>query len=153
MTKKAFVFITIGACILIGSRLDSFAATIPAGTTLVVRTLETISGRAEVGRKFNAELAQDVVVNNSVVLRAGTKVIGKVDASRAMEMTSRPLTLNLATISSNGHEVPVVTVQGFQAENTMRNSPKARRVVVTGNEFVFPMGAQMQFRLAKPVNL
>ena len=59
------------------------AATIPAGTTLVVETLDTISSQDRVGKKFAAQLDRDVVVNGTVLLRAGTKVVGKVETSRA----------------------------------------------------------------------
>jgi hypothetical protein len=51
----------------------SFAATIPAGTTLLVRTNQTISSNDPVGKTFSAQLANDVVVAGKVVLRAGTK--------------------------------------------------------------------------------
>src|SRR5205814_260066 len=49
------------------------AATIPAGTTLVVETLDTISSQDRVGKKFAAQLDRDVMVNGTVLLRARTE--------------------------------------------------------------------------------
>jgi hypothetical protein len=126
------------------------AATIPAGTTLMVKTLDTISAQDRVGKKFNAQLDQDVVVNGTALLRTGTKVFGKVESSRAL--SGRPLTLNLTGISSNGREIPIATTQAFAAESTARKGPR-NRVAITGSNFVFPHGSKMQFNLAKPVNL
>src|SRR5262245_17410405 len=68
MTKKTFILIVIGSCAWIAT---SFAATVPAGTTVVVRTLNTIQSTDRVGRTFTAQLDQDVAVNGKVVLRAG----------------------------------------------------------------------------------
>ena len=125
------------------------AVTIPAGSTLIVRTLNTISSQDRVGTKFTAQLDQDVVVNGTALLRTGTKVFGKVESSRAL--SGRPLTLNLTGISSNGREIPIATTQAFAAESTARKGPR-NRVAITGSNFVFPHGSRMQFRLAKPLN-
>jgi hypothetical protein len=128
------------------------AATIPAGTTLIVRTQNSISSQDRVGTKFTAQLDQDIAINGTVLLRAGTKVFGRVESSRAGSGTqSRPLTLNLTAISSHGHEVPVVTAQAFDPESSVRKN--RRGVAISTSRFVFPHGSRMQFRLAKPLNL
>jgi hypothetical protein len=114
MTKKIFVLTAIASCVWIAS---SFAATIPAGTTVVVRTLNTIHSTDRVGRTFTAQLDQDVALNGKVVLRAGTKFHGKIEASQANPRNSQPLTLNLTDVSVNGRTIPVKTVSGFQLEN------------------------------------
>jgi len=96
MTNKLFLLIAI----VIGhSAANSFAATIPAGTTLVVQTLNTIHSNDRVGRTFTAQLNQDVVVNGKVVLQAGTKFHGKIEASQANPRNSQPLTLNVTDVS------------------------------------------------------
>ena len=152
MTTRTLILIAMTGCILIGSRFSSSAATIPAGTLLVVQTVDTVSSQDRVGKKFAAQLDRDVVVNGTVLLRAGTKVFGKVESSRALSgPQSRPLTLNLTAISSNGREVPIVTMQAFQAEST-RKGPRGR-VTITSSRFVFPHGSKMQFHLAQPVSL
>jgi hypothetical protein len=113
--------------------------------------LNTISSQDQVGKKFTAELDQDVIVKGAVLLRAGTKVFGKVESSRALSSAQRPLTLNLTAISSHGRELPVETAQAFQAENT---AWKGRRGVgVSRGAFVLPHGTKMQFRLAHAINL
>jgi hypothetical protein len=83
MTKKTFILIAMASCAWIAA---SLAATIPAGTKLVVQTIDAISSRAVVGRTFTARLDQDIAVNGKVVLRAGTKVLGKIEASRAARL-------------------------------------------------------------------
>ncbi len=146
----------LGALAILAFALSApqlLAVTIPAGTTLSVRTLDTISSQDRVGKRFTAQLDQDVVVNATVLLHAGTKVFGKVESSRALSgPQSRPLTLNLTAISSHGREVPVVTAQAFPAESTAPKGPRGR-VAISGSKFVFPHGSKMQFRLAQPLNL
>jgi hypothetical protein len=149
MTRKTFVLIAIASCVSIAS---SFAATIPAGTTLVVRTLNVIHSNDRVGRTFTARLDQGVVVNGKVVLQAGTKFHGKIEASQANPRNSQPLTLNLTDVSVNGRTLPIKTVSGFRLENIAKvGRAKARGISV--GPFVAPQGTQMQFRLAQPLNV
>jgi len=154
MTRKTFILIAITGCVSIAAQFSASAVTVPAGTNLTVRTVVTISSQDRVGKKFTAQLDRDVAVNGTVLLRAGTKVYGKVESSRALAgRQSRPLTLNLTAISSHGREVPVVTVQAFRAESTAPTGPGGRVTIVAGSKFVFPHGSKMQFRLAQPLNL
>ena len=149
MTKKTFVLIAIASCVWIAT---SFAATIPAGTTLVVQTLNTIHSNDRVGRTFTAQLDQDVVVNGKVVLRAGTKFHGKIEASQANPRNSQPLTLNLTDVSVNGRTIPIKKVSGFKLENMAKfGRAKARGISV--GPFVAPHGTKMEFRLAQPLNV
>ena len=149
MTKKTFVLIAIASCVWIAT---SFAATIPAGTTLVVRTLNTIHSNDRVGRTFTAQLDQGVVANGKVVLQAGTKFHGKIEASQANPRNSQPLTLNLIDVSVNGRTIPIKTVSGFQVENiAKRGAARARGISVW--PFVAPHGTKMEFRLAQPLNV
>src|SRR5438552_11492461 len=106
MTKKAFIVTAIASCVWIAA---SFAATVPAGTTLVVRTLNTIQSTDRVGRTFTAQLDQDVAVNGKLVLRAGTKFDGKIESSKANSFRSGPLVLNLTDVFVNGRTVPIIT--------------------------------------------
>ena len=147
MTKKTFVLIAIASCAWIAT---SFAATIPAGTTLVVRTLNTIHSNDRVGRTFTAQLDQGVVVNGKVVLQAGTKFHGKIEASQANPRNSQPLTLNLTDVSVNGRTIPIKTVSGFKLENIAKvGRAKARGISV--GPFLAPHGTKMEFRLAQPI--
>jgi hypothetical protein len=149
MTRKTFVLIAIASCVWIAT---SFAATIPAGTTLAVRTLNTIHSNDRVGRTFTAQLDQGVVVNGKVVLQAGTKFHGKIEASQANPRNSQPLTLNLTDVSVNGRTIPIRTVSGFQLENIAKVGRAKARGISVGS-FVAPHGTQMQFRLAQPLNV
>jgi hypothetical protein len=149
MTTKTFVLIAIASCVWIAT---SFAATIPTGTTLVVRTLNTIHSNDRVGRTFTAQLDQGVVVNGKVALQAGTKFHGKIEASQANPRNSQPLTLNLTDVSVNGRTIPIRTVSGFQLENIAKVGRAKARGISVGS-FVAPHGTQMQFRLAQPLNV
>jgi hypothetical protein len=149
MTKKTLILIAITSCAWIAS---SFAATIPAGATLVVRTIDTISSHEKVGRTFNAQLDQNVVVKNNVVLKAGTKVLGKIEASRGSARKSNPLTLNLTGFVIYGRTVPIKTVSGFQPEPKSVTARQAASGISVGS-FVVPPGTKMEFRLAQPVTL
>jgi hypothetical protein len=149
MTKKTFIVTAIASCAWVAS---SFAATIPAGTTLVVRTLNTIQSTDRVGRTFTAQLDQDVAVNGRVVLRAGTRFNGRIDSSQANPFRSGPLVLNLTGVSVNGRTIPIKTVSGFQVQNLAMHGAARSRGITVG-PFVAPHGLRMQFQLAQPVKL
>ena len=150
MTRKTFIVTAIASCAWIAT---SFAATIPAGTTLVVQTLNTIHSNDRVGRTFTARLDQDVVVNGKAVLRAGTKFDGKIESSQAIpRQSTAPLVLNLTDVVANGRAIPIKTVSGFQVQHvSMHGGARARGITV--GPFVTPRGLRMQFRLAQPVKL
>jgi hypothetical protein len=128
----------------------SFAAMIPAGTTLLVRTNQTVSSNDPVGKTFAAQVANDVVVAGKVVLRAGTKAVGRVDSSR--QFAFMPLILNVTQIAGKKGLVPIKTVNGFQTDGSFF---KTRRGISVGRGgyFQIPSGTLMQFRLAQSVNL
>jgi len=151
-TKKTFILIAIASCAWIAAAQSSFSATIPAGTTLIVRTLNTIHSNDRVGRTFTAQLDQNVVVNGKVVLQAGTKFHGKIEASQANPRNSQPLTLNLIDVSVNGRTIPIKTVNGFQLENKAKVGRAKARGISVGS-FVAPHGTKMEFRIAQPVTL
>jgi hypothetical protein len=139
----------LAACSLIAFQLSS-AATIPAGTTLVVQTNETISSDDPVGKTFAAQLARDVVVGGSVLLHAGVKVTGRVDSTRGLDFS--PVILNVTQVASGGRLIPIKTVEGFRADGSRF---KTRRGVSVGRGgfFQLPAGTIMQFQLAQPVSL
>jgi hypothetical protein len=150
MTKKTLVLIAVSSCTWIAT---FSGATIPSGTTLVVRTLDPISSHEKVGRTFTAQLDQDIVVKEKVLLASGTKVFGTVEASRANSRTSTsPLTLNLTGVSSNGRRMPIKTVSGVQPQIKAKTARQARAGVSVGASTV-PSGTKMEFRLAQPLNL
>src|SRR5215831_15958363 len=132
------------------------AATIPAGTSLTIKTTSQISERDPVGRTFTGQVDQDVVVNGATVLKAGTAVTGRITASRASSRPGRgsaPLSVALTSIKANGSTVAVKTASVQPQGATTAQTAKARsRGVTAGNVLVTP-GTTMQFVLAQAVTL
>ena len=132
------------------------AATIPAGTSITVKTTSQISERDPVGRTFTGQVNQDVVVNGATVLKAGTAVTGKVTASRASSRPGRgsaPLGVALTSIKANGGGVAIKTdsVQP-QGATTAQTAQMRLHGVTAGNILVTP-GTTMQFVLSQAVTL
>lgn len=148
MNNKLLILISIAVGITAPSVCR--AATIPAGTILNVRTVHSISSHERVGRTFEGKLDRDVAVNGKAVLRAGTPVAGVVEASKHRMGRADALKLNITAISVNGQMTPVKTAGGYEL-----HTPNETRhgVKVYVNDYVFPHGARMAFRLAKPFNL
>jgi len=134
--------------------LSVSAATLPAGTSLTVRTTSQISERDPVGRTFTGQVAQDVAVNGATVLRAGTPVTGRITASRASSRPGRgsaPLSIALTSIKANGSTVAVKTASVQPQGATTAQTAKMRsRGVTAGNILVNP-GTTMQFVLSQAV--
>jgi Flp pilus assembly protein CpaB len=55
MTRKTFILIAITSCVSIAAQFSASAVTVPAGTNLTVRTVDTISSQNRVGKKFTAQ--------------------------------------------------------------------------------------------------
>jgi hypothetical protein len=150
MTRHKFLAVISIACVCFaGSSLN--AATIPAGITLAVQTASSISSQDPAGRSFAAKIDQDVAVKGTVVLKAGTKVFGKIKSSRANPRKSEPLTLELTSISVNGRNVAVKT-NSFQPGSSPRTGRQAQFGHTAGTLVITP-GTKMQFQLMQPVTL
>jgi hypothetical protein len=139
--------LVLSACLWAATQLSSVAGTIPAGTTLAVKTLNSISTKDAVGKQFAAQLDENIVVKGTVVARAGTKFIGKVETST--KIGSSPLTLNLTGMAVDGRTIPIKTTGAYKPESTARG----RRRQVTSRDFVLPVGAKIQFQLAQPATI
>src|SRR5215469_14421932 len=87
------------------------AINLPAGTTLVVRTVEAVSSQNKAGTPFSTRLEYDLAGS----LKAGTTIQGKVQSStqagRARGKST--LDLRLTQIVLNGKQVPIST-SGYQ---------------------------------------
>ena len=127
------------------------AATIPAGTTLTVSTVSLVTSQSVVGRSFEAKLAQDVSVKGNVVLKAGTKVFGKIASSRANPRKSGPLSVELASIEANGRRTSVKT-NSVEPHGPPQTARQAQYAHTAGTTVVNP-GTRMQFQLLQPVTL
>ena len=150
MKPDKFITIIVIMCgCFAAASLD--AATIPAGTTLNVSTVSSISSQDPVGRTFAVQLDQDITVKGSVLLKAGTKAFGKIKSSRANPRKSEPLTLELTSLSVNGRNVAVKT-NSFQPGSPTRTARQAQYGHTAGTLVLSP-GTKMQFQLAQAVTL
>ena len=147
--NKLITLIAITCACVAASSLN--AATIPAGTTLTVNTVSLITSQDAVGSSFEAKLAQDVSVKGNVLLRAGTKVFGKIRTSRRNPRKSGPLTVELASVEVNGRRIPVKT-NSVQPGGPPQTARQAQYGHTAGTTVVNP-GSKMQFQLLQAANL
>jgi hypothetical protein len=123
------------------------AGTIPAGTPLVVKTLDSIYTKDSVGKQFSAQLDHDLVIGGVVVARAGTRFVGRVETST--KIGPNPLTVNLTGVTIAGKTIPVRTTGAFKPQSIALGP----RQTITTRDFVLPHGATLHFRLAQPLNI
>ena len=148
MTRKLLLLLAI---VTVYPVANSFAATIPAGTTLTVTTVSLITSKDVVGRSFEAKIARDVSIKGNVVLKAGTKAFGKIKSSRYNPRKNEPLTVELTSVSVNGRNVAVKT-NSVEPSSPVRTARQARYGHTAGTLTVTP-GTKMQFQLLQPVTL
>ena len=110
MNKRSFWFACVVVCVLAAPYWGS-AATIPSGTTLIVRTSDTISSSDSPGKRFAGKLDANLVVNGKTVAPAGTKVYGRVNSSQSAGRAfgKSQLSISLTEISVHGKLVPITT--------------------------------------------
>ena len=146
MTRKLLLLLAI---VTVYPVANSFAATIPAGTTLTVTTVSLITSKDVVGRSFEAKIAQDVSIKGNVLLKAGTKAFGKIKSSRYNPRKNEPLTVELTSVSVNGRNVAVKT-NSVEPSGPVRTARQARYGHTAGTLTVTP-GTKMQFQLVQAV--
>ncbi len=87
------------------------SVTLPAGTVLLVKMMDSVSSRSAPGANFTTKLEYDLVVNGVIAAKAGTVVYGKVQsatqAKRAIGKST--LDLRLAQMVIGGSPLPIVT--------------------------------------------
>jgi hypothetical protein len=90
------------------------AITIPAGTPLLVRMMDSISSKNKPGTRFTTTLEQDLVVNGVVVVKAGTKIYGELrsakQAGRAVGKSEIDIRLTQLAL---GNEMPLIATSSF----------------------------------------
>lgn len=129
---------------------DSPAATVPAGTILVVQTLNTVSSTDAPGTRFAVKLANDVAVNGKVILPAGTKLSGKVETSRRTVSSSQRLTVNLTEVQVGGRSVHIKTTGARELSNDFKTRGG---IAVSRAGYMVRAGKRIEFQLAQPLNL
>jgi hypothetical protein len=88
------------------------AVTLPAGTRLMVRTIDALSsGSHRTGAKFAVRLENPIAVGNQIAVPAGTTIYGQVkQARKARRVAGRALlVVGLVEINLNGKLIPIAT--------------------------------------------
>jgi hypothetical protein len=105
--------------------------TIPAGTLISVRTMDTIDSTYNlVGDRFQASLEEPLTLEGTVVVAKDALVYGRLTQSKASgTFTGKSeLRLELTGIVVNGKMVPVVTGE-YEATGKSRGASTAKRTV------------------------
>jgi hypothetical protein len=105
--------------------------TIPAGTRISVRTIDGIdSTKNRVGDRFEASLAEPLIVDGNVVVPKDTDVYGRLtESKKSGTFTGRSeLQLELTGIVVNGHTVPLVTGE-YELTGKSRGASTAKRTI------------------------
>ena len=156
--------------------------TLPTGTMLLVRMMDSISSRNKAGSTFTTKLEYDLVVGDSVALTGGTKIYGKVKSStQARRAIGRStLDIRLTQLMINGKPVPFAT-SGYEAAGEASIKKAARGALAgaaigaiadgskgagkgaaiggtlgalrKGQTVTIPPGALLEFNLAQPLEL
>ena len=129
--------------LLAAGATSGFAATIPAGTVLVVKTLEVITSSEAPGTKFTVELRHAVGS-----LPAGAKLTGKVVSSRRMMSSRERLTAELTDATVGNKTVPIKTVV-----LNLENFTGASGVSYAHEFYHVPAGRTLKFTLSQPLQL
>ena len=147
---KTNILFLIGLTALISlAPQNSPGATVPAGTILIVKTLEAVTSTDTPGTRFAAQLASNVTVNGKVILPAGTKVSAKIATSRRTVSSSERLTVDLVDLQAGGRAVPVKTTGAQPLSNDYKT--KGGTGISRGGYKVVA-GKQIEFQLAQPLN-
>lgn len=146
--KTKLVYVVIPALILLAGNL-ALATTIPAGTTFVVQTTQTITSVDAIGTRVPMQLAGDLVEKGKVLLRAGTPMTGKVTSSRRTVSSNQRLKVDLTQATVGGRTIPIKTTGPVQLDNTRFNTRNDRSV--SRASYPVPAGRVIQFQLAQPL--
>jgi hypothetical protein len=105
---------------------------VPAGTVLMVRMVDGAGSRDPQGKRFATVLETDLVVNNVLVAKAGTKVYGRVEkAKQAGRLAGKSeLDLRLRELTVGGTLVPIMT--GAYAQAGARSIGKTAKGALAG---------------------
>jgi hypothetical protein len=105
--------------------------TVPAGTTILVRMLDTVdSSKNPPGSRFTATLETNLVVNGKVIVPKGNTVYGRLaESKQAGRATgSSELQLELSDIVVHGTAYPLLT-SDYQVKGSSSGKRSAKRVL------------------------
>jgi hypothetical protein len=155
------------------------SVTLPAGTTLLVRMMDSVSSRNGAGSPFTTRLEYDLGVGGPAAVKGGTIIYGRIGSStqagRAVGRST--LDLRLAQMVINGQPVPIMT-SGYQEAGQASiakaakgaaagaaigaiagNAGKGAAIGATagaltrGQTLTIPPGALLEFTLMQPVTV
>jgi hypothetical protein len=156
--------------------------TLPTGTMLLVRMMDSVSSKNKAGTTFATKLEYDLVVGDAVALKGGTKIYGKVISStQARRAVGRStLDIRLTQVILDGKPT-VITTSGFKAAGEASIKKAAKGAVAgaaiggiadgddgaregaaigatmgalsKGQTITVPPGAMLEFNLAQPLEL
>jgi len=122
--------------------------TIPAGTSMMVKTANEVSSKDKPGRKFSATLEANLLAGDEVVAKAGSQVYGQVVGSkqvgRGIVASHASLELSLTDINIEGTMYPIQT--GSFSED-------ATGVILKRRSVVIPAGSLLEFKLTQPLTV
>jgi hypothetical protein len=95
--------------------VPSKSLTLPAGTMLLVRMMDSVSSRNPPGANFTTKLEYNLVVNGIVAVPAGTVIYGKVQSStQARRVAGRStFDIRLTQMVVQGNPIPIAS-SGYQ---------------------------------------
>ena len=109
---------------------SSRAITVPAGTHLVVRTIDSIDSKTnKIGDRFHASLDETLLIDDRIVARKGADVYGRlIEAKQAGRIEGQSeLRLELTGIQIGQQVVPIVTGE-YQVAGKSRGRNTAEKV-------------------------
>lgn len=178
MTRHATAVTLSFICVFL-TPFAAQAVTVPSGTSLVVRTLDSVSSNDGAGKSFAGRLDANLVVKGKVVAPAGSKVYGRVESSKSAGRAfgQSKLALSLRKIVVDGRPVAIAT--GNYEQSGPRSGRKtagrtaagalvgaafggpaagaaigaATGLIGKGKSVDAPAGTLFEFRLARSVSL
>lgn len=111
-------------------RMASHTLTVPAGTRLLVRTVDAVdSDRNQPGDRFLSSLEEPLYVNETMVAPKGTSVYGRLEqVSQSGQLAGKAqLRLALTGIVINGQTVPLSTGD-YEVSGKSRGASTAKKV-------------------------
>lgn len=120
--------------------------TVPAGTPIMVRTVDKVSSSNKAGYRFAATLEANLLAADKVVADAGTQVYGQVisvkSVGRGIVVQHSDLVLSLTQINIEGTMYPLQT-GSFSEQST--------GVILKRGSVTIPKGTLLQFALTQPL--
>jgi len=105
---------------------------IPANTALLVRMVDPVSSKDPQGKRFTTTLETDLTANGVVVVKAGTKIYGRIQSvTQARRYTGQStLDLRLTEVAIGPNLVPIVS--SSYADAGARSGGKVARSAAAG---------------------